>query len=547
MKDAHPFMPTRAEGRDPNLCAAPDCGQVWNSIKHQPSLYLDALGPYRAAVSDAVRRLSEGAGVPPALLHTERASGAPSDAAPATHTGRPSSHSGQPGLRGVLRDMVVRANYIPTEARVMMCPKAGAHVQSGKQSCQFGGTTLRSDLYKHIKHDHGWREDKVNEYIAYPWFADEPRADWKDRRARREVPFTVTMGKPGRGKTLINPAQSIQADLMRDLQRVAEVQDSIVFEIPGPDLEYNGHAQPKCPKTGCSTVNRHRHSRAEMGADALAKLGGQPIKRNGVTTEFHKCDATDAHFPHLWQPGAKTEWFTCRGDLLPDEADICEHPNGFGVYGCPCGAVRNGEDDEPTFRNLDTGEDEPIVKCPVTIDCAYGRWAASQLRRHLQVDHQWTGEQYESWAESVSFPDDPVISGPLDNEPTDTGDFFYNPVNVEDLMAADDQNRGLEAVLTEWWLKRAEREANEVVPKAVEYGSNSLMQVGRKMAQLQGRTVADDEALELGCWSYAIGKVERWTDAVMRGERPSDDTLHDIGVYIKMAQRIRDAGSWPGV
>lgn len=101
--------------------------------------------------------------------------------------------------------------------------------------------------------------------------------------------------------------------------------------------------------------------------------------------------------------------------------------------------------------------------------------------------------------------------------------------------------------LTQWWLDRARDEAAQVAPKAAEYGSNSLAQMGRKMAQLQGRQVGDEEALELGCWAYMIGKVERWTDAVMRGERPSDDTLHDIAVYTKMAQRIRATGDWPGV
>lgn len=102
-------------------------------------------------------------------------------------------------------------------------------------------------------------------------------------------------------------------------------------------------------------------------------------------------------------------------------------------------------------------------------------------------------------------------------------------------------------VLTDWWLKRAEDEARAVVPKATEYGSNSLMQLGRKQAQLQGRVVPDDEALELGCWINLVQKVERWTDSVMRSERPSEDTIYDCGIYVKMAQRIRDAGSWPGV
>jgi hypothetical protein len=108
------------------------------------------------------------------------------------------------------------------------------------------------------------------------------------------------------------------------------------------------------------------------------------------------------------------------------------------------------------------------------------------------------------------------------------------------------QPQGPIAELEKWWADRAALESEAAVPKAIEYGSNSLMEVGRKMGRLQGREVTEEEALELGCWSYLIGKVERWTDAVLRGERPSDDTLHDIAVYTKMAQRIRDTGSWPG-
>lgn len=100
--------------------------------------------------------------------------------------------------------------------------------------------------------------------------------------------------------------------------------------------------------------------------------------------------------------------------------------------------------------------------------------------------------------------------------------------------------------LEEWWADQARLEAEGVVPKAIEYGANSLTQVGRMVARLQGRTVDDEEAQELGCWMYLVGKVERWSDAVLRGDRPSGDTLHDIGVYTKMAQRIRLTGEWPG-
>lgn len=100
--------------------------------------------------------------------------------------------------------------------------------------------------------------------------------------------------------------------------------------------------------------------------------------------------------------------------------------------------------------------------------------------------------------------------------------------------------------LFDWWAVVSRQDAEMVVPKAAEYGSNSLEQVGRKVAQLQGRTVEKAEALELGAWMYAVGKMERWTDSVMRGDRVSVDTLTDLGVYATMARRIREVGDWPG-
>jgi hypothetical protein len=102
------------------------------------------------------------------------------------------------------------------------------------------------------------------------------------------------------------------------------------------------------------------------------------------------------------------------------------------------------------------------------------------------------------------------------------------------------------ADLKEWWVEMASMDVGMVAEKAVTYGSNSLEQLGRKMAQLGGRkVVSSEEAQELGCWVYLTGKVERWTDAVMRGERPKDDTLTDIIAYATMATRIRQAGGWP--
>lgn len=102
-------------------------------------------------------------------------------------------------------------------------------------------------------------------------------------------------------------------------------------------------------------------------------------------------------------------------------------------------------------------------------------------------------------------------------------------------------------VLTEWWLAQARDEIERTVPKAVEYGSTDLVDIGRNLARLAGRTIADDEAEELGIYFYLEGKFARWRSAIMEGRRVSDDTMFDIGVYVRMAQRVRHAGNWPGI
>lgn len=97
-----------------------------------------------------------------------------------------------------------------------------------------------------------------------------------------------------------------------------------------------------------------------------------------------------------------------------------------------------------------------------------------------------------------------------------------------------------------WWRATAESDLEMVVPKAIEYGSRDLIEMGRTLARVAGREVFDAEAAELGIWFYALGKMARWTAAVERGERVSTDTLMDLGVYSIMARRVREAGGWPG-
>lgn len=103
--------------------------------------------------------------------------------------------------------------------------------------------------------------------------------------------------------------------------------------------------------------------------------------------------------------------------------------------------------------------------------------------------------------------------------------------------------------LMSWWRQQAEEEATRTVPKAIEYGQQSLINLGARLARLAGRRPEEmDQAqlMELAVWDYINGKIERWNDAVQAGQQVSDDTLFDIAVYVKMAQYMRANGTWIG-
>lgn len=100
--------------------------------------------------------------------------------------------------------------------------------------------------------------------------------------------------------------------------------------------------------------------------------------------------------------------------------------------------------------------------------------------------------------------------------------------------------------LHRWWMDIAAAEADAVVGKAIEYGSNSMTELGHEIAKLSARKVSDAEAIELACYFYIKGKIGRWSDSIVAGKPVSDDTIGDIGVYVRMVQRVRSNGGWPG-
>ena len=99
--------------------------------------------------------------------------------------------------------------------------------------------------------------------------------------------------------------------------------------------------------------------------------------------------------------------------------------------------------------------------------------------------------------------------------------------------------------LVDWWLDQATSEATATVAKMEEYGSRDLVDIGRKMCEMQHRTeqVTDVVAMEIGCMFYLLGKVARVTSAIERGETASYDTWFDISVYAKMVLAARQ-GAW---
>lgn len=108
------------------------------------------------------------------------------------------------------------------------------------------------------------------------------------------------------------------------------------------------------------------------------------------------------------------------------------------------------------------------------------------------------------------------------------------------------EEQAMKDALKDWWIDKAHSEIASVVPKAVEYSSVDLVWIGRTLGMLLDRfNLNDEEATELGIFFYEIGKMGRWMGAIKEERRVSNDTLHDAGIYIKMAQRNRDVGGWP--
>lgn len=122
----------------------------------------------------------------------------------------------------------------------------------------------------------------------------------------------------------------------------------------------------------------------------------------------------------------------------------------------------------------------------------------------------------------------------------------------EDPEAADSVS-----ALRGWWEQTAHDEVAGLIAKMVEYGGLSratdLTEIGRHLTEvgvpegplLGSGGVQEGWLQELGIYFYLVGKFARWSAAIQEGRPVSDDTLLDIGIYVRMAQRVRAVGGWP--
>lgn len=167
-------------------------------------------------------------------------------------------------------------------------------------------------------------------------------------------------------------------------------------------------------------------------------------------------------------------------------------------------------------------------------------WRCELRRGHIKYPTDWHRAAFAKWSNDEGS----IWSGPQSSPPIPLEEFNSRlGLSRETSMAAADP----EQQLIDWWMGKAASEVELTVPKAIEYGSTDLIDIGVMLGRTMRRPVDEEEAAELGVFFYLIGKIARWQSAIERGERVSDDTLLDIGVYVRMAQRIRHSGGWPGV
>lgn len=193
---------------------------------------------------------------------------------------------------------------------------------------------------------------------------------------------------------------------------------------------------------------------------------------------------------------------------------------------------------------VETGDDREYDQDTIEYPRGYGKPSetatgtkvAPEVREVDGRQRKYPNEVYESpWVAVLTS----------DPGPTESGEGSAKP------------DKQLDVELEDWWMESAAAEVRPLIAKMREYGGNGraldLEEIGRGLVNsgvaagpLTGRgNIQEGYLQELGVYFYLLGKFARWTAAISEGRLVSDDTLYDIGIYVRMAQRIRQTGGWP--
>lgn len=193
---------------------------------------------------------------------------------------------------------------------------------------------------------------------------------------------------------------------------------------------------------------------------------------------------------------------------------------------------------------VETGDDREYDQDAIEYPRGYGKPSetatgtkvAPEVREVDGRQRKYPNEVYES-------PGVAVLTS--DPGPTESGEGSAKP------------DKPLDVELEDWWMQTAADEVSRLVSKMAEYGGLSratdLTEIGRDLVAagvskgpLTGAgNIQEGWLQELGIYFYVRGKFARWQAAIIEGRPVSDDTLLDLGVYVRMAQRIRAIGGWP--
>lgn len=244
--------------------------------------------------------------------------------------------------------------------------------------------------------------------------------------------------------------------------------------------------------------------------------------------------ASDQLQPHAFtaKPFNSTECNECDLGKMAVANGVVVHPDPETAYDAASNLVDSWY--EPHLFQKTVGF---FDKCQV---CHTGNLSQYHIRDEVPTDIGPHVEQITRETLTTEVPTDKLkrmVLNAYEMYPGDIGLEGESSADVETARRVND--------LRDWWLALQAKQIDMVATKAVEYGSNSLEQLGSKLARLQRRRPEPEELQELGCWINAVQKMERWTDAVYKGKRPSDDTLIDLMVYCVMALRLREVGGWP--